>query len=80
MHFSYHVIAASALALLAACTSSSAGSKASLTPSGPTMSIDEDMYDAPAMAQKMCKEIGCTDAVLISRDAAARKSTHQCGK
>lgn len=74
------IIAAVAAVALAACASTGTAGKASLTPSGPTMTIDEDMYDAPAMAQKMCEETGYIGAIFISRDAAAKERTCQCGK
>lgn len=74
------VVIIAAAALLSACASPGKAGKAPLTPSGATMTIDEDMYDAPAFAQQICEETGYAGAVLISRDAAAKKSTYQCGK
>jgi len=72
------VIAAAAL-LLGACTAPDAARKAPLKPSGGIMTIDEEMYDAPAFAQEICERMGYAGAVLISRDAAAKKSAFQCG-
>lgn len=80
MRLPSQIIIAAFVALLGACTSPHTAGKAPLTPSGGVMTIDEDMYDAPAFAQQICEETGYAGAVLISRDAAAKKSTYQCGK
>lgn len=65
---------------IAGCAATATEERRPLKPEGGIMTIDEDMYDLPAFAEEICKTTGYRGAVLISRDAAAKKSTYQCGR
>jgi hypothetical protein len=60
--------------LISSCTSPSP--KSAPASSTATITIDEEMYDAPEMAKEICKGSGHSGAVLL--ESREGKSTFKC--